>query len=155
MVPPPPPCGVVWLWVASPSLWWCLVVGEWVCLGWFPHSPLWCGVGLGFLRGSAWRVSPRVEKSVHSHTDSAWGAWGGGVAEENQVYLEATVRQIFTQQLDKLFVVAALPPCRATLAGALGCTKLLSVFAAHAFLSRFCLSGSGFTIHSLDNKQCL
>ena len=32
------------------------------------------------------------------------------VAEENQVYLEATVRQIFAQQMDKLFVLAALPP---------------------------------------------
>ena len=35
---------------------------------------------------------------------------GGGVAEENQVYLEATVRQIFAQQMNKLFVLAALPP---------------------------------------------
>ena len=32
------------------------------------------------------------------------------VAEENQVYLEAAVRQIFAQQMDKLFVLAALPP---------------------------------------------
>ena len=32
------------------------------------------------------------------------------VAEENQVYLETTVRQIFAQQMDKLFVLAALPP---------------------------------------------
>ena len=38
------------------------------------------------------------------------GVGGGGVAEENQVYLEATVRQIFAQQMDKLFVLAALPP---------------------------------------------
>ena len=32
------------------------------------------------------------------------------MAEENQVYLEATVRQIFAQRTDKLFVLAALPP---------------------------------------------
>ena len=41
---------------------------------------------------------------------SSFGGGRGGVAEENQVYLEATVRQIFAQQMDKLFVLAALPP---------------------------------------------
>ena len=37
----------------------------------------------------------------------------------------------------------------ATPAGVPGCTKLLSVFAVHAFLSTFGLLGFGFTIHCL------
>ena len=48
MVPPPPPCGVVWCGggFLPPSLW---CGGVRVCLLWFPPSPLWHGVGSGFL----------------------------------------------------------------------------------------------------------
>ena len=44
----------------------------------------------------------------------------------------------------------------ATPAGVPGCTKLLSVFAVHAFLSTFRLLGFGFTIHCLvtTNTSC-
>ena len=41
MVPPHPPCGVVWWWVASLPPLWCGVV--WCGCGLLPPS-LWCGV---------------------------------------------------------------------------------------------------------------
>ena len=116
------------------------------------------------------RVRPfRVIVSSPPPPYGACDSGGGGVAEENQVYLEATVRQIFAQQMDKLFVLAALPPWPLLLglamsfrvyaptpAGVPGCTKLLSVFAVHAFLSTFGLLGFGFTIHCLltTNTSC-
>ena len=41
-LPPPAPCGVVWLWVA---LLWCGVVWLWVAS---PLPVVWCGSGVGF-----------------------------------------------------------------------------------------------------------
>ena len=81
---PPPngslPCGVVWLWVASPSLWCGVVVGcfpppcgvVWFGCGlWcFPPSPLWCGVGWVVPRcvfGFAWGVGKSSSSSLSIH----------------------------------------------------------------------------------------
>ena len=71
--PPPPPNG-------SPlPVVWCGVVRGWVCLGWFDRSPLWHGVGSGFLAvvppcvfGSAlgvWYTHPDDDNDVDDGDD--------------------------------------------------------------------------------------
>ena len=98
--PLPPPNGS-----SAPSLWCGVVVGCFplpvvVSCGWgvgllrlVPHSPLWCGAGLGFLRGSAWRVSLVWKKACtvtqirlgNGRGDTRGG--GGSVSREPGSYI--------------------------------------------------------------------